>query len=205
MNVFQERGAAMEYKSIGGPIFSCQALSPPVINSAMATKLGIKAPCMTEPGQYTGFEAGNNVKLRLVVDGGEKRLTCHGVIDWVKFDEATANCYIGFGSLSLSDEEFRVLQRNLVEESDKPVEFVRDVREKGAELECVVVADTEILEKKYADGISMSRPFIREPHIVKKIKEGKAEAVACVSCNRCFAAVAINIPVQCYVKGFPAF
>ena len=62
----------------------------------------------------------------------------------------------------------------------------------------------EALEKQYADCISMSRPFIREPFIVKKIREGKAEAVACVSCNRCLAAVANNMPVQCYNKGFPA-
>jgi 2,4-dienoyl-CoA reductase-like NADH-dependent reductase (Old Yellow Enzyme family) len=62
----------------------------------------------------------------------------------------------------------------------------------------------EILEKQYADGISMCRPFIREPFIVKRIREGKAEAVACVSCNRCFAAVPNNMPIQCYNKGFPA-
>ena len=62
---------------------------------------------------------------------------------------------------------------------------------------------TDVLEEQYADGISMSRPFIREPSIVKKIKEGTAEAVACISCNRCLAAVASNIPVQCYHKGFP--
>ena len=62
----------------------------------------------------------------------------------------------------------------------------------------------ETLEKQYADCISMSRPFIREPFIVKKIREGKAEAVACVSCNRCLAAVASNIPVKCYNKGLPA-
>jgi 2,4-dienoyl-CoA reductase-like NADH-dependent reductase (Old Yellow Enzyme family) len=62
----------------------------------------------------------------------------------------------------------------------------------------------ETLEKQYADCISMSRPFIREPFIVKKIREGKAEAVACVSCNRCLAAVPNNMPVQCYNKGFPA-
>jgi 2,4-dienoyl-CoA reductase-like NADH-dependent reductase (Old Yellow Enzyme family) len=62
---------------------------------------------------------------------------------------------------------------------------------------------TEILENKYADGISMCRPFIREPLIVKKIKEGKAGAVACISCNRCLAAVPRNIPVRCYSKGFP--
>ncbi len=62
----------------------------------------------------------------------------------------------------------------------------------------------EALEKQYADCISMSRPFIREPFLVKKIREGKAEAVACVSCNRCLAAVAYNYPVRCYNKGLPA-
>jgi len=61
----------------------------------------------------------------------------------------------------------------------------------------------DVLEKQYADCISMSRPFIREPFIVKKFKEGTAEAVTCVSCNRCLAAVPNNIPVQCYNKGFP--
>ena len=60
-----------------------------------------------------------------------------------------------------------------------------------------------LLESHTADCISMSRPFIREPFIVKKIKEGKAESVACVSCNRCLAAVPNNLPVQCYNKGFP--
>jgi 2,4-dienoyl-CoA reductase-like NADH-dependent reductase (Old Yellow Enzyme family) len=62
----------------------------------------------------------------------------------------------------------------------------------------------ETLEKQYADCISMCRPFIREPFIIKRIREGEAEAVACVSCNRCFAAVANNMPVQCYVNGLPA-
>ena len=61
----------------------------------------------------------------------------------------------------------------------------------------------EVLEKKYADFISMSRPFIREPYIVKKIREGKVDVVSCASCNRCFAAMANNIPVRCYNKGFP--
>ena len=60
------------------------------------------------------------------------------------------------------------------------------------------------IDEQYADCISMCRPFIREPFIVKKIREGNAEAVACVSCNRCLAAVAHNIPVQCYYKGFPS-
>ena len=61
----------------------------------------------------------------------------------------------------------------------------------------------QVLKDGVADFISMSRPFIREPNIVNRIKEGKATAVACVSCNKCFAAIANNMPVQCYNKGFP--
>jgi 2,4-dienoyl-CoA reductase-like NADH-dependent reductase (Old Yellow Enzyme family) len=61
----------------------------------------------------------------------------------------------------------------------------------------------EILSNGFADFISMSRPFIREPNIVNKIEEGKADSVACVSCNKCFAAAANFMPVYCYNKGFP--
>jgi 2,4-dienoyl-CoA reductase-like NADH-dependent reductase (Old Yellow Enzyme family) len=60
---------------------------------------------------------------------------------------------------------------------------------------------TEVIEKGYADLISMSRPFIREPFIVKKFKEGKVKAVSCVSCNKCLAAAANNMQVRCYNKG----
>lgn len=56
----------------------------------------------------------------------------------------------------------------------------------------------QALEEGYADCISMSRPFIREPFIVKKIWEGKVEQAACRSCNRCFAAASRDIPVKCY-------
>lgn len=61
----------------------------------------------------------------------------------------------------------------------------------------------EVLKNRYADLISMSRPFIREPNIVNKIKERKVDSVSCVSCNRCFAAAANLMPVYCYNKGFP--
>ncbi|MBW2637531.1 MAG: NADH:flavin oxidoreductase, partial [Deltaproteobacteria bacterium] len=62
----------------------------------------------------------------------------------------------------------------------------------------------EILQKNHADLISMSRPFIREPLIVKKFREGTADTVSCVSCNRCLAGATSNLPTLCYYKGFPA-
>jgi len=61
----------------------------------------------------------------------------------------------------------------------------------------------EVLKNGFADFISMSRPFIREPNIVNRIREGKVASVACVSCNKCFAAAANYMPVYCYNKGFP--
>jgi 2,4-dienoyl-CoA reductase-like NADH-dependent reductase (Old Yellow Enzyme family) len=54
-----------------------------------------------------------------------------------------------------------------------------------------------------AEFISMSRPFIREPLIVKKFRENKRDQVACVSCNRCLAAIPNGFPVRCYNKAFP--
>lgn len=61
----------------------------------------------------------------------------------------------------------------------------------------------KVVEKKYADFISMARPFIREPFIAKEIKEGKKKAVSCISCNRCLAALPNNFPCRCYVNKFP--
>jgi 2,4-dienoyl-CoA reductase-like NADH-dependent reductase (Old Yellow Enzyme family) len=61
----------------------------------------------------------------------------------------------------------------------------------------------EVLEDGHADFISMSRPFIREPFLVNKIKEGIMGKVSCVSCNRCLAAVAHDLPIYCYNKSFP--
>jgi 2,4-dienoyl-CoA reductase-like NADH-dependent reductase (Old Yellow Enzyme family) len=67
-----------------------------------------------------------------------------------------------------------------------------------------VAAMEQAVEAGPADLVSMSRPFIREPFLVKRIREGKTDTAACVSCNRCLAAASCRMPVRCYVKGFPA-
>ena len=61
----------------------------------------------------------------------------------------------------------------------------------------------EALQGRCADLISMSRPFIREPFLVKQIRGGSTDKVACVSCNRCLAAIPNKLPVYCYNKRFP--
>jgi hypothetical protein len=130
----------MEYKNIDGAVHSRIASTPPVINSDLALKYGIQVASFVEPSEFTQFNEGQNVKLRLVLDGGTKRITCHARIDWARKDDVTGQQLVGFGQLSLTDEEFQVLERNFVEKSDKPFEFGVRVRDRAREAESVTVS-----------------------------------------------------------------
>lgn len=44
-----------------------------------------------------------------------------------------------------------------------------------------------ILSEGIADAVSMCRPFIRDPYIVKKFRRGISTSSECVSCNGCIA------------------
>jgi len=131
----------MDYMHIDGLVYSRYASTPPVINSDMALKYGIQVPCLAEPGSFSGFEVGRNVKLRLVIDGGSKRMTCHATIDWVKQEEATGQWVVGFGRLSFTEEEFRVLEASFVERAHRAMEFGTSVRDKAREARTVTGTD----------------------------------------------------------------
>jgi 2,4-dienoyl-CoA reductase-like NADH-dependent reductase (Old Yellow Enzyme family) len=60
-----------------------------------------------------------------------------------------------------------------------------------------------VLSESKADFLSMSRPFIREPFLAKRMRQGKTKEAACISCNKCFAAVFNELPLRCYVDGLP--
>jgi len=44
-----------------------------------------------------------------------------------------------------------------------------------------------LVKEEYADYISMSRPFIREPHLIKRWAAGDLRKAECVSDNQCFS------------------
>ncbi len=54
----------------------------------------------------------------------------------------------------------------------------------------------EVINSGKADMVALCRPFIKEPDLVKKLRDGK-EKVSCVSCNACFNPKGI----ACYYKG----
>jgi len=47
------------------------------------------------------------------------------------------------------------------------------------------------------DIVSLSRPFIREPNLVKNLMIGLSDKSTCVSCNRCFFSTASGNPIKC--------
>jgi hypothetical protein len=140
----------MEYMNVDGLVYSRNAGTPPVINSELARRYGLRVPCMLEPSQYAGPNVGANVKLRLVVDGGKRKMTCHAQVDWLDTNPETGQCFVGFGSLSLSDEEFGILKHNFTDQPKESLQFGPSVRDKALEAETVKVSSeaTEIMRLK---------------------------------------------------------
>ncbi len=133
----------MEYKHVNGPVYCRFALTPPIINSPRAHEYGIEAPSMIDlhAGSNIRLKEGSNVKLRMLLDNRSKRMTCHAKIEYVIQDEARGETSIGFGHLSLSDEEFGVLMENFSEEPVGPVEVAERVEDKGIEAKPVTEAE----------------------------------------------------------------
>ena len=57
-----------------------------------------------------------------------------------------------------------------------------------------------ILKTGVADLVSMSRPLIREPGLVRRWKEGDRKKAKCISCNQCFQAGRSPEGIYCVVE-----
>ena len=58
----------------------------------------------------------------------------------------------------------------------------------------------EVLDQGKADLFSMSRPFIKEPAIIKRWREGNREPSDCISCNGCMDLFTQGETVECIVE-----
>jgi 2,4-dienoyl-CoA reductase-like NADH-dependent reductase (Old Yellow Enzyme family) len=57
-----------------------------------------------------------------------------------------------------------------------------------------------LLSEGVADYFSMSRPFIREPHLIKRWQAGDTRPAACVSDNACNKAARSGEGIYCVVE-----
>lgn len=58
----------------------------------------------------------------------------------------------------------------------------------------------ELIDDGVADFISMSRPFIREPHLIKRWKEGDLSRPKCLSDNLCFGPAMKGEGIRCVTE-----
>jgi 2,4-dienoyl-CoA reductase-like NADH-dependent reductase (Old Yellow Enzyme family) len=55
----------------------------------------------------------------------------------------------------------------------------------------------EIIDSGDADMVSMCRPFIREPHLIKRWQKGDTQPATCISCGKCSRLVGRGKPLEC--------
>jgi 2,4-dienoyl-CoA reductase-like NADH-dependent reductase (Old Yellow Enzyme family) len=61
---------------------------------------------------------------------------------------------------------------------------------------------TQIIAEKDIDCVSLSRPFIIEPDIVEKFRQGKQDSSRCIDCGYCLIGVT-GAPLRCYYGRVP--
>ena len=54
----------------------------------------------------------------------------------------------------------------------------------------------DIIDSGDADMISMSRPFIREPHLVLRWQKGETSPAKCISCGKCMPNAVKKLPLD---------
>lgn len=61
---------------------------------------------------------------------------------------------------------------------------------------------TDIIVRKDLDRVSLARPFIIEPDIVEKFRQGRQDSSRCIDCGYCLIGSA-NHRLQCYDGRIP--
>jgi len=58
----------------------------------------------------------------------------------------------------------------------------------------------EVVAARLADYVALSRPLIREPHLVKRWASGDRRKASCISCNKCFSTLTMEEALHCPVE-----
>lgn len=57
-----------------------------------------------------------------------------------------------------------------------------------------------VIENNQADYIGLCRPFIREPHLIKRWKNNDFKKASCLSCNLCISELLMKgLPLECFL------
>jgi len=60
-----------------------------------------------------------------------------------------------------------------------------------------------VITRGIADYVALSRPLIREPHLVKRWASGDTQKASCISCNKCFSTLFMEEGLHCAAEKNP--
>ncbi len=107
---------------------------------------------------------------------------------------------------TISTKNKHCIKKEILEEKDEGylLDFTQFIKE-GVKVPVIAVGGIRslstanaILKDRKADYISMARPFIREPHLIKRWKNGDTSKATCISCNRCYDPGMKGEGISCY-------
>jgi 2,4-dienoyl-CoA reductase-like NADH-dependent reductase (Old Yellow Enzyme family) len=107
---------------------------------------------------------------------------------------------------SISNEDKHCAKGLIVKEKDEAylADFTQYIKER-VNVPVIIVGGIRsapvidrILRERQADYISMARPFIREPLLIKRWRGGDTAGAKCISCNRCFETGMKGLGISCY-------
>jgi 2,4-dienoyl-CoA reductase-like NADH-dependent reductase (Old Yellow Enzyme family) len=154
-------------------------------------RLGQDFPILIKLGVQDGFNGG--LALEEGVSAARK-LSSVGVdcievsqgLRGVKYQETEYRTKIN----KVADEGyFRVWTRAVMRSIDVPVMIVGGLR--------TFRLMEDIVQQGDADFISLSRPLICEPDLIKRWQEGDRRKSACVSCNKCYESLIADTGTRC--------
>ena len=132
------------------------------------------------------------------------RLTIEEGVETVKALEAEGLCHIEI-SHAMSNRAYRKLSTGITT-ADREAYMLDDAQtiRKATDMPLGLVggmrspsAMEEILQTGTVDTLSLCRPLIREPDLIKKWRQGSTDSAACISCGRCFNQKNDKITIEC--------
>lgn len=121
------------------------------------------------------------------------------LMDAAGIDGIEISIGVGTGSASVARTAFEPGEKDRVVFLDEAVSV-----KKVVSVPVAVVNGIRTLEKAEAlidqyglDLVSLCRPFIREPHLIRRWKKGDTRPAACISCNKCFPDLKKGRIVEC--------
>ncbi len=58
----------------------------------------------------------------------------------------------------------------------------------------------EAVTSGLTDYVALSRPLIREPHLVSRWADGDKTKAKCISCNKCFLTLGMDEALHCFIE-----